>query len=116
MHFMAKKPNNLLVSNLVVSECKEISSTVRSAKERCRYSLEHGVSVALRRVVHVGIVQQVLDTQQDLQRNLNPWTFKMTRNCTHLLDRDGGLPRLFLIENRKTYRTRGVHIGVEQWR
>ena len=49
--------------------------------------------------MRVGIVEQVLDAQQDL------------------LDGDGGLPALVLVQDAETHSARGEDVGVEErWR
>lgn len=61
-------------------------------------SLEQVVGLCLSRRLRVRIVQQVLDTQQDL------------------LNGDRGLPRLFFVQDRQTDSSGGVDVGVKQRR
>jgi hypothetical protein len=61
-------------------------------------SLEQIIRLSLSRRLRVRVVEQVLDTQQNL------------------LHRDGRLPSLILVQNRKTDRARGVDVGMEQRR
>lgn len=60
-------------------------------------SLEHVVRLGLGRGLRVGVVEEVLDAEEDL------------------LDGDGWLPRLFLVQDRQADGARGVNVGVEQW-
>lgn len=60
--------------------------------------LEQIVGVGLGGRLGVGVVEQVLDAQKNL------------------LDRDGRLPGLFLVENRQADGARGVDVGMEQRR
>lgn len=54
------------------------------------------VGLSLRGRLRVGVIQEVLDTQQDL------------------LNRNRRFPRLLLVQNRKTDGSRGVDVGVEE--
>lgn len=58
--------------------------------------LEQIECLGLRRRVWVGVVQQVLDPEQDL------------------LDCDGGLPAFFFVEDREADGAGGVDVGVEE--
>lgn len=60
--------------------------------------LEEVVGLGLCRRIGVRVIQQVLDTQQEL------------------LDGNGGAPCFLLVENREAYGARGINVGVEQWR
>ena len=59
---------------------------------------EAGVSLSLSRILDVGIVEKVLDAEEDL------------------LDGDGRPPVLVLVEDGEADRAGGVHVGVEQRR
>ena len=56
------------------------------------------ICVGVGGAVGIRVVQEVLDSQQDL------------------LDGDGGLPSVVLIQDGQTHRSRGVHIWVEEGR
>jgi hypothetical protein len=56
-----KTRDNLLIGNLVVSSeeiNRDIPMYYRQVK---KYVLEHGVGVALRRIVYIRIIQKILD-------------------------------------------------------
>ena len=59
---------------------------------------EHVVGFGLRRRFGVRVVEEFLDTDQNL------------------LDRDGGSPGLFLVQDRKTDSAGGIDVRVEKWR
>lgn len=61
-------------------------------------SLEHVVRLGLGGGLRVGVVEEVLDAEEDL------------------LDRDGRLPRLFLVQDREAHRAGRVDVGVEERR
>ena len=56
-----------------------------------------GVGLGLGRVLDVGVVQEILDAEEDL------------------LDRDGRPPILLLVQEGQADRARGVDVRVEQW-
>lgn len=58
--------------------------------------LEHVVCLSLGRRFRVGVVQQILDAQQNL------------------LDSNGWLPCLLLVQDGQTYRARRIDVGVEE--
>lgn len=75
------------------------------------HSLVHLVCVDLGGVSDVGVVQEILNTEHNLGSvDATPVTI------THLLDRDGRLPRLLLVQNAETDGSGGVDVGVEQRR
>ena len=55
------------------------------------------VRLRLGGVLDVGVVEEVLDAEEDL------------------LDGDGGPPVLLLVQDGEADRPRGIHVGVEQW-
>lgn len=59
-------------------------------------SLEEVVGLSLSRRLRVRVVEEVLDAEENL------------------LHRDGGLPRLFFVEDRQAHGARGVDVRVEQ--
>lgn len=56
------------------------------------------IRLRLSRRLRIRIIQKILDSQQDL------------------LDRDCGLPRLLLVQNRKANCARWIDVGMEKWR
>lgn len=81
-----------------------------------RYILEHGIGITLRWIVDIGVVEQILDSEQDL-REMAALDCQPRLDCAtaHLLDGNRGLPGLLFIEDREAHCTRGVHVRVEQW-
>jgi len=59
---------------------------------------ETGVGLGLGGVLDVGIVEEILDTQEDL------------------LNGDGRPPVLLFVQDRETNCPGGINVGVEQWR
>lgn len=124
-----------LVCDLVVPINRKISIVFRPLRYRKRDELEHGVRLDLRRVGSVGIVQQVLDPQKQLQ-NQRP-NFKKEPNqplcpihChpttggvpiaqrfyrnTDLFDGNSRFPSLFFVKDGQADGPRGINVGVKE--
>jgi hypothetical protein len=90
---------------------------------RAANSLEHLVRVDLGRIADVGVVQQILDPEDELHRRQRTgrtgqkmqlqfsaaWT-----DPAHLLHCDRGLPRFLFVEDGKADGPRRVDVGMEQ--
>jgi hypothetical protein len=74
------------------------------------------VRIDLGRITNIGIVEQVLDTQQKLERQLVHFGDARFRERTDLLDRDRWLPALLLIQDRETDSAGRVDVRVEESR
>lgn len=80
-------------------------------------ALEHRVRIKLSRVIRVRGVEQFLDSEKDLRgsprvSSSSPRTKQEA--ITYLLDRDGGLPGLLLVQDREADGAGGVDVGVEE--
>lgn len=58
---------NILISYLVIPT-KNVSGLQAAAKQQD--PLEHGISLALGRIIYIWIIQQSLDTQNNLERSI----------------------------------------------
>jgi len=76
----------------------ETTNTCYTQLQLNNYSPEDGIGFCLGRVLDVGFVQEVLDSQQNL------------------FDGNGRSPVLLFIQQRETYSTRRVDIGMEKRR
>ena len=80
-------------------------------KDSRRSALEHRVSIALRGIIHVGVVEQFLDTEQHLQARQQMRMY--ARTSADLFDCNCRFPRLLFVENGQANSARWVYVGVE---
>lgn len=85
---------------LIGSGCKlnNISTTALFSLPPPAHSPVDCVGLGLGRILDVGLVEQVLDAEQDL------------------FDCDRGAPVLLLVQQRQADGAGGIHVGMEQWR
>lgn len=78
-------------------------------------ALEEMKGVRLRRVVDVGVVEQVLHAKQNLGANTRVETARTARAASrHLFHSNRWLPVLLFVENAQTHRAAGIDVGMKK--
>lgn len=79
-----------------------------------RSSLEHLISVDLGWIIDVGVIEKVLDSNDNLARYFSSTVEAKRSIAAHLLDGDGRFPGLILVQDRETDRSGGVDVWVKE--
>jgi hypothetical protein len=103
--------NNLLIGSLVIP-MGDINCDIHG--QRKKVLLEHRVRVALRRIVHVRVVQKILDAQENLEKAQKLNWYHEHKRSTYLFNSDCWLPWLLFVKDRKTDSSWRVDIWMKQ--
>lgn len=78
--------------------------------------LEHSIRIALGGIVDIGVIQQLLNTQQDLETSVSASRTPVEVEGPYLFDRDCGLPTFLLIQDGQTDGTGRIDVRVKECR